>query len=788
MLLATLFSLCVLQTGAGATPPTPSGDPARDITSSDASVRLAAVKTIAEKGHTQAEALLLPCLADDDWEVRSIAAGVLGELRVKKALEPLLEQALAGPVRGLRRAAAEALARIDAAAAYEKLAKRLSGDETERACEALESLGPALSGKLKAKELEKLDKLVAGRVAGQRRAAARARIALAGDERAAKLGEYLGHEDLAVRAAAIEAAGASGDARLFDPLARQLENASLADFLARRVAGALRALVLAHPEKRAEFLAALARLAETGPARAPVARVLGGLAEERAGKRALEPAEALTALAPLLASSTASARAAAAAACARVGTGEALAEAAKLAQSDSDARVRRIALASAARMRGAKDDATRALLLAAVAGDADARVRETAASYLGVRGKPDVLPVLQKALADPDWRVMTSAAVALGKTEDASTAQALIDLYRAGGDDWKKRGSAIAGLTRLRAPTAVPVLIAALEDPEGLVSRTALEFLCQVSRQRLEPKSGPWAKWWEMNQTRIKLSIPEAILEARKKLAYATTETHSATLAELFSGAYAGVDLLVLQSRGDHIENVLSELSIEHRRTSSGQVAGDGLDPSGVFVANCTGEITADERERLSWFVRAGGALFGSCWALEETVQGLEPGLVRKLETKGEVLGDVLASAVDPGSPYLEGVAGADTRPIYHLEGAYLIDVLDPEEVEVLVDSPECAATFGGADLAAWFPLGHGVVLDSANHFEGQGFRTASLRTPEERMAYAIDHLGLSYAELRAMRAEKFWGKTASVADHVRDLSVFRLITNLVWLKHLAEE
>ena len=113
---------------------------------------------------------------------------------------------------------------------------------------------------------------------------------------------------------------------------------------------------------------------------------------------------------------------------------------------------------------------------------------------------------------------------------------------------------------------------------------------------------------------------------------------------------------------------------------------------------------------------------------------------------------------------------------------------LAESQVEVLVDSPPCAARFGGADLAAWFRLGHGVVLDSANHFEGQGFKTASLRDPEERMAYAIDHLNLSYADLRAARGEKYWGKTSSADEHVKDLSVFRLITNFVWLKRLAEE
>jgi len=775
-------ALCVLLLSQSAAP----ADVAKELRSSDATARLAAVKAITEKSHPDAEKLLIEALKDEDWEVSSIAATGLGALRVKKALEPLLELALEAPVRGLRRASAEALALIDPLKAYEKLSKDLSGGEAVLVCEAIASLGPALEGlpgvKIKTKGL---DALLDDRRADVRRAAARALVLLAGDGRGARLERFLADEDVALRAVAIEAAGASRDWHVFERLARQYESPGLADFLARRIHSALREEFLAHPEQRAEFLEVLAGLSKSGASPVHVARLLGILGQTRGEKRALEPADALKALQPLLASSAAGVRAAAAAACARIASDEALEAAAKLAQNDADARVRRIALGVVAGSRGPKHDETRALLLARLAEDADARVRESAASYLGVRGKPDVIPVLTAALADPDWRVMTSAAVSLGMTQDEAAAQPLVALYEKGTNDWRVRASAIAGLMRSRTHPAVPVLIAALTDSEPLVARTAYDFLRQVSKQDTPPEPGPWTKWWVENQKRVVLSIPEEVLERRKKYGYAEGERSA---EELFRLAYTGVDVLVLQSRGDHIEDVLEGFGIQHRRTSSGQVLSDGLHPQGVFVSNCTGEITADEAARLSWFVRAGGALFGSCWALQETIQDLEPGLVRKLETRGEVLGDVPAFPCDVDSRYLEKVFEPDSRPIYKLEGAHLIEVLDPEEVEVLIDSPPCAQAFGGANLAAWFRLGHGAVLDSVNHFELQGFLSASPRDPEERMAYAIDHLGLSYSRLRELRKEKFWSKTAATAEHVKDLSVFRLITNFVWLKLLAEE
>ena len=133
------------------------------------------------------------------------------------------------------------------------------------------------------------------------------------------------------------------------------------------------------------------------------------------------------------------------------------------------------------------------------------------------------------------------------------------------------------------------------------------------------------------------------------------------------------------------------------------------------------------------------------------------------------------------------GVFDDGVVPMYSLEGAYLIDVLAPERVQVLVDSPECASRWGGGQLAAWFSVGHGTIFDSANHFEEQGFtRATHLREPEERQAFAIDHLGMTYAELRAVMEERWWDNATEVGKRVRDLSVFRLVSNFVREKRLA--
>jgi hypothetical protein len=52
-------------------------------------------------------------------------------------------------------------------------------------------------------------------------------------------------------------------------------------------------------------------------------------------------------------------------------------------------------------------------------------------------------------------------------------------------------------------------------------------------------------------------------------------------------------------------------------------------------------------------------------------------------------------------------------------------------------------------------------------------------------MAYAVDHMGLKYAELRARHGERFWDNSLKASEQVLDLSVFRLVTNFVRLWRL---
>ncbi|MCZ6598177.1 MAG: HEAT repeat domain-containing protein [Planctomycetota bacterium] len=750
-------------------------DPAKDLKSKDFETRIAAVHRLERNEHPKREKLLIGALKDDDWEVVEDAAIALGKVGGEDSVGALAKLALEGPVRRVRRTAAESLAAIDATAGFEALAKKVSGKEAEHACQGMWSLAPKIDGRV---SLKPASKALKSKEAPVRAAAAKALVLLAGEERPARLEGLLAHEEVRVRAAVIEAAGEVGDAACLGLLLAELRKAGLRDVIERRVIAACRGILAAAADsERAALGDKVARAvidATSEESRARTARLVGRLAS--GGKPLLGKDRALEALAPALDGGHPKARAAAAGALGRIGTDGALERAMRMAADDSNANVRLIAMLAVLRSKDATDDATRKLLADRLAKDPDPTVREEAATALGTKGVEKALRPLVAALADAEWGVQVCAAVSLGKTRQPGAVGTLSDLYRQS-DDWRLRGAAVVGLGHLYLKEAVPVVIEALEDDETIVQRTAHEWLSSIAGPELGRDSKEWREWWNENERRLQLFDPEEDQERRDRYGYERTP------AEI----YEGLDVIVFESRGDHIQNILDDIGVEHRLTQQGQVKSCELHPRAVFVSNCTGEMVGDDIDRLAWFLRTGGYLFGSCWAVQETIERVYPGVVRRLPTRGEVLDDVLATPCVDDSPYLEGVFGLDVEPMYALEGAYLIEVVDPERCEVLIDSPECADRHGEGNLAVWFTVGHGVVLDSVNHFEEQGLKRATwLKKPEERMAFAVDHMGLTYEELRKSRGEKFWKKSTQAAEIVKDLSVFRIITNFVRQKRIA--
>jgi HEAT repeat protein len=783
---------------------------AKALRSRDVKVRLAAVESLRKDTDPQVEALLLSALEDEDGEVVESALAALGERGGAASVAPLVDLALGARIRRIRLAAVSTLARVDRAAAVRGLAKKASGPAGLAAIEGLSRLAAGLDDDGAAKALEKA---LRSKEPETREAAARGVLALPAATRLERVRQLLGDEDVVVVCATIDALGQSPSVEWIPLLLDRLDAEAVPDVVERRLLSAVRAAVATKapgPESRAAAAPALGRAETTAsPAvLARYARLVGLLGEAPvptpppaapaappadagappavppAGAPAAAPTplvssdDARGALTAALRSRDEGTRAAGVSALGRLRSEKADEDAASVLQSDASPRVRLAALRAIVDGRGIAASGNAERVVHALASDADPGLKEAAATALGVEGLSPAVPALVAALRDASWGVACCAAVSLGKTRDAQGVEPLSRLLGKDVKDWRIRGAAVAGLGHARQKKAVPFLIAALTEKEPAVARTAYEFLRRLTPKEFPPDPVPWEAWWEFVAPKYEFTDPAKAAREAQKGGYAPT----------LVGVYEKLDVVVLQSRGDHIETMLEQLGIEHRITRAASVDKAALHPFCLFVSNCTGEVTVPDVERLQWFVRVGGYLFGSCWALHHTVEPVWPGLVRKLPVKAEVLDNVLAERCPGSSPFLEGVFPAHSRPIYVLYGSHLVEVLRPEAVEVLTDSPQCAAHWGGGNLCCWFPAGHGVILDSANHFNLQGLeRVTGLKTAQDRVAYSVDHKGVDWEEVRTLAAEKVWESQARAVERVRDYSAFRLLTNFVRNKRKAD-
>jgi HEAT repeat protein len=747
------------------------------LKSKDPLERLAAIEELGVERSESAAKSLAKLLDDADWEVMERAAEALGKVGGEKDADDLAKLALEGPVRRVRLVAARSAAALDADGVASGLLRKIRGDTAPAALDALAIVLPACA---EPPPLRPLEALLRDKVGRLRAGAARALVLGARDDRPEVLKELLASERVMVRAAALEGAENSGDAALLAPLLEYLGSESVLDpLLERRARRAFVASVRAIADEAQRKEAALDAVGGLGGDAAAVKAARGPrLVRELVGTDLVAASALEERLAGALGHAHEGVRAQAAAVLGALGGESAAQRARELAATDPSARVRRAAATAALVVQGTDTPEGLPFALERLAIESEAAAREDLVVALGRRDLEGAREALVGALEDADWRVRVAAAVSLGKTRLEAARAPLEALYQNSAADWRMRGAAIAGLAHLYQSDAVPKVIGALDDEEPLVKRMAHGWLVAATGQDLAPESEPWREWWNAAGSRARLLDIQELDERQRRYGY-----DGVTMAEI----YRGLDVQVLESRGDHIEKLLTHLDIPHNMTRAGIVRSSGPDPRGVFVANCTGEIEADDTETLEFFLHAGGYLFGSCWAVEETIARIAPGYVRRLATRDEVLDRVTAYPAAPASPYVEGVFAPGTVPLYELQGAYLIEVLAPERVEVLVDSPEAAERWGGGELAAWFRVGHGVVLDSVNHFDVQGLEMAQgLKKPVDRQAYAVDHMGLSYEALRDNRNESYWGNNHRAAQVIQDLSVFRLVTNFVRLRRLA--
>jgi HEAT repeat protein len=744
-------------------------DPAALLKSKDPLDRIKAVRQLTSDATPAAEALLRKALDDKDLEVAHLTVKAFADRDKPSdaAIGDLVGVAISYPVRATRLAAAETLKKIAPTAGAKQIAGKLKpkGDERPAIAEALAILAEPGVAKT-------LEKLLTAEEPTVRGAAIRGIAALDPVAAKPKLEKLLTTGGSTETAAAAAALAATGTRAAFDALLARLSG-KLSDVLERRVVAATcDALAGLQSGDRGGALDAIANaLAGTAnPARA--ARVLASFVATPAGKG--DAARVAKILAEKgLKHADAEARRASVLALGRTGDANSLAALTAVLESDSDAKTRYQAIEASAALDDAK---ARAAIYTALGKDADAAVREHAAALAGKRHWMDAAQPLRGALEDADWRVMLAAAISLGSIQDP---EAIAPLAAIAAKDtvWQRRAGAVAGLGRIGRAEVIAPLIAALADKDPTVKATAHDYLQRLCFESFSAEAAKWEKWWSQNSAKFAFFDRNQRHKDSSDGKYAGADFKSNPY-----GALTDIDVFVLGAGKDALEQYLTKLTIAHTMTLPGTLKEAGLHPSAVFIANCRGEIQGDDFERVEWFVRSGGYLVATCWALTNTVMKTFPGVIRADRDQANQSA-VSAEPGDLSSPLLEHVIHEGTRLLYRLAGYQIIVIDDEERFSVLVDSLEADERWGQGILCGSFQVGHGVVLDSVNHFALQGMTGLNFKTEPERAAFALERLSYSYEKVRELQAAGAFKNDRAAAEACDDQTFMRLIARFVYQK-----
>jgi hypothetical protein len=228
----------------------------------------------------------------------------------------------------------------------------------------------------------------------------------------------------------------------------------------------------------------------------------------------------------------------------------------------------------------------------------------------------------------------------------------------------------------------------------------------------------------------------------------------------------------------DHIHRVLETTGVPFLGLGARDLPRADWDRMQVLFVNCPGHLPEAAMNRIAPWVRAGGYLVTTDWALKHVIEPLFPGTARH---NGQSTGDcVVRVMMEEGEtdPLLQGFLEKDRDPLWWLEGSsYPIEVLDPERVRVLARSKEIADQWGQEPVVVTFEEGDGTVLHLMSHLYLQRSETRNERDAMAPEEYFQEDLGLTRC-LSMRMAEEAEGLNAS--DLRSAMSKGRILSNVL--------
>ncbi|MHA1294295.1 MAG: hypothetical protein ACTSQJ_16725 [Promethearchaeota archaeon] len=236
--------------------------------------------------------------------------------------------------------------------------------------------------------------------------------------------------------------------------------------------------------------------------------------------------------------------------------------------------------------------------------------------------------------------------------------------------------------------------------------------------------------------------------------------------------------IIIIAGSYDRVESVLDMIKVPYVLIQPYEFHQINLNTNQILIVNCPGNLNKDDLEKIKAFVKKGGLLFSTDWALLNILEKIFPEYVKynQRPTRDDC---VAVQVVDKNNKFLDGLFTADEEPIWWLESSsYPIEIVDKEKVKVLVTSKEMEQKYGEAPIVIMFKYGDdGTVLHMTSHYYLQ---RAELRTDRHKMSakeYVKSEMAFSEKELREIEKD-LEGLTLGEAESAYSTTQF--ISNVI--------
>ena len=183
-------------------------------------------------------------------------------------------------------------------------------------------------------------------------------------------------------------------------------------------------------------------------------------------------------------------------------------------------------------------------------------------------------------------------------------------------------------------------------------------------------------------------------------------------------------EIKVLEGQYDKVEDVLSLYDIQHTRIAERELHRLKLDDTSVLFVNCSNaQIPPKAVEAIAAWVKSGGYLFTTDWALDHLIEKGFPGTIKALRTKSDSLKQTENETVSvqvPRRPHflLEGTGLDRGDAMWWLEdSSYPFRIVKSSVVESLVRSSDLKRHYGSEHVAVTFRWGSGRVVHVIGHY-----------------------------------------------------------------------